>query len=370
MLDAVQAWTPSELKRFRRQALKWYSENGRDLPWRQTSDPYSIWVSEIMLQQTQVVTVIPYYDRFLKTFPTVVALANAPLDDLYRHWSGLGYYRRARQMHDAAKKICDNHNGVFPSDFKDVIGLPGVGRYTAGAVLSFSLDHRLPIVEANTQRLYARLLHLKLDTASKPAQAQLWSFADLVLPKQNGSGRLNQALMEIGSQICLPKNPLCLMCPLNTLCPTFRTGSQAAIPVPKKPKEFTALREAALVIHDSQGRILMRRCAPDERWAGLWDFPRFDVTQCKSPAMEAEDIASQFASRFGKEIVIGRMIHELKHAVTRYRITLKSYEAELDSSVTGKWNSAVETNWASPNELSNLALSSSGKKLWACVQAS
>ena len=370
MLDAIQAWTPSELMRLRRQALKWYSENGRALPWRQTSNPYSIWVSEIMLQQTQVATVIPYYHRFLKTFPTVVALANAPLDALYHHWSGLGYYRRARQMHEAAKDICNSHNGIFPTDFKDVIGLPGVGRYTAGAVLSFSLDHRLPIVEANTQRLYARLLHLKLDTASKHGQAHLWSFADLVLPKQNGSGRLNQAFMEIGSQICLPKNPLCLMCPLNTLCPTFRSSSQAAIPVPKKPKQFTDLREAALVIHDKKGRILMRRCAPEERWAGLWDFPRFDVTQCQTSEIEATDIASKFASRFGKEIVIGKMIHKLKHAVTRYRITLKSYEAEIDPSFKGKWNSAVETHWASPTELSNLALSSSGKKLWAWVQAS
>ena len=369
MLDAVQAWTPSELNRLRRRALKWYSDNGRALPWRQTSNPYSIWVSEIMLQQTQVATVIPYYDRFLKTFPTVVALANASLDDLYRQWSGLGYYRRARQMHAAAKDICNNHNGIFPTDFNTVIGLPGVGRYTAGAVLSFSLDHRLPIVEANTQRLYARLLHLKLDTASKLGQAQLWSFAELVLPKQKGSGRLNQALMEIGSQICLPKNPLCWMCPLNGLCPTFRSGSQAAIPAPKKPKEFTSLREAALVIHDSKGRILMRRCVLDERWAGLWDFPRFDVTQCKNPEVELADIASKFASRFGKAILIGRMIHELKHAVTRYRITLKSYEAEMDPSVKGKWNSAFETRWASPTELSNLALSSSGKKLWAWVQA-
>ena len=367
MQDAIQAWLPGDLTRLRRLAVKWYSENGRDLPWRQTSDPYSIWVSEIMLQQTQVATVIPYYHRFLQSFPTVEALANAPLDDLYRHWSGLGYYRRARQMHDAANVICNIHNGIFPRDYKSVLELPGVGRYTAGAVLSFSMDQRLPIVEANTQRLYARLLHLQLETASKLGQVHLWSFADLVLPKRNGSGGLNQALMEIGSQVCLPKNPTCLVCPLKTLCPTFGSGSQASIPVPKKPKEITELREVALVIHNRKGRILMRRCSAEERWSGLWDFPRFDVTQCKTGALVVADVAAQFATRFGKPVLIGQQIHELKHAVTRYRITLKSYEAEIDPSVGGKWNSEVETTWANPTELSSLALSSSGKRLWACV---
>ncbi len=367
MQDAIQVWLPGDLTRLRRLAVKWYSENGRDLPWRQTSAPYSIWVSEIMLQQTQVATVIPYYHRFLQSFPTVDALANAPLDDLYRHWSGLGYYRRARQMHDAANVICKIHNGIFPTDYKSVLELPGVGRYTAGAVLSFSMDQRLPIVEANTQRLYARLLHLKLGTASKLGQVHLWSFADLVLPMRKGSGGLNQALMEIGSQVCLPKNPVCLMCPLKALCPTFGSGSQASIPVPKKPKEITELREAALVIHDRKGRILMRRCSAEERWTGLWDFPRFDVTQCKTGALEVADVATQFAARFGKPVLIGQQIHELKHAVTRYRITLKSYEAEIDPSVGGKWNSEVETTWANPTELSSLALNSSGKRLWACV---
>ncbi len=316
-----------------------------------------------MLQQTQVATVVPYYLRFLQAFPNVDALANAPLDEVYRHWAGLGYYRRARQMHQAAKVIQAKHNGDFPIDFESVSELPGIGRYTAGAVLSFSRDQRQPIVEANTQRLYARLLHLKAETSSKQGQLHLWSFAELVLPKRTGSGGLNQALMEIGSQICLPKNPLCLLCPLNELCPTFATNSQAAIPVPKPPRVFTELREAALIVRDNQGRILMRRCAPDERWAGLWDFPRFDVTQCK-PASEPDHLAIQFRERFGKSVRIGEKIHELKHAVTRYRITLKSYEAEIDSPGLGKWNSEVERIWKDPTKPSDLALSSSGKRVW------
>ncbi len=365
MQDEIKAWKPNELARLRRLVTKWYSENGRVLPWRQTSDPYEIWVSEIMLQQTQVATVIPYYLRFLESFPNLASLATAPLDDVYHHWAGLGYYRRARQMHEAAKRVESEHNGVFPTEYNRVSALPGIGRYTAGAILSFSRDQRQPIVEANTLRLYARLLHLKLETSSKQGQSHLWAFAELVLPLRTGSGRMNQALMEIGSQICLPKHPICLRCPIKRMCPTFASSSQATIPVPKKPKEYTELREAALVIRDSKGRILMRRCTLDERWAGLWDFPRFDVTECNTSAAESKNVAAQFQVRFGKSVFVGKKIHELKHAVTRYRITLKSYEAELDSSIPGTWKSTVETLWVNPKKHLDLALSSSGKRLWS-----
>ena len=365
MLGEIQTWTQNDLARLRRLTKKWYSENGRPLPWRQTSDPYAIWVSEIMLQQTQVATVIPYYARFLQSFPSVESLAAAPLDRVYRHWAGLGYYRRARQMHEAAKVVQSELDGTFPTDYGSVSKLPGIGRYTAGAILSFSRDQRQPIVEANTQRLYARLLHLKHETSSKQGQLHLWSFAEIVLPSRSGSGKLNQALMEIGSQICLPRNPLCSVCPLKDLCPTFASGSQSTIPVPKRPKEYTELREAALVIRDIKGRILMHRCAPDERWAGLWDFPRFDVTHCKLSAAEPNSLAAQFSERFGKSILVGKKIHELKHAVTRYRITLKSYEAQIDPSLRGKWRTGVERTWANPTKQSDLALNSSGKRLWS-----
>ena len=367
MQDQIKAWSPSDLRRLRRLATKWFSGNGRNLPWRLTSDPYAIWVSEIMLQQTQVATVIPFFHRFLESFPDVGSLAEASLDDVYRHWAGLGYYRRARQMHQAAKLVQTEHAGTFPTNFESVHNLPGIGRYTAGAILSFSVDQRHPIVEANTQRLYARLLHLNHETSSKKGQTQLWSFAELVLPKRKGSGRINQAMMEIGSQICLPKNPLCLICPLSDLCPTFQSGSQSTIPAPKKPKEFTDLREVALVIQDKKGRILMRRCASDERWAGLWDFPRFDVTPCNSVASEAKHVKEQFRERYGKSVLIGKELHELKHAVTRYRILLKSYEAEIESSVNSHWKKGTETIWADTEELSRLALSSSGKRLWTWV---
>jgi A/G-specific adenine glycosylase len=238
-------WNARRLTQLRKRATEWFQANGRVLPWRQTNDPYAIWISEIMLQQTQVATVIPYYLRFLESFPKVIDLANASLDDVYRHWAGLGYYRRARQLHDAAKKVADTHAGTFPTSHVDVANLPGIGRYTVGAILSFATDQRLPIVEANTQRLYARLLHWPEELSSKSSQNALWNFAEQVLPSKSGSGLVNQSLMEIGSQVCTAKTPSCLECPLIDLCPTFANGSQASIPAPKKPKVYTELSEGA-----------------------------------------------------------------------------------------------------------------------------
>jgi len=370
MAAEVKQWSTAELQNLRRLAGSWYTKNGRSLPWRQTSDPYRIWVSEIMLQQTQVATVIPYYHRFLESFPEVAKLAAASVDEVYRHWAGLGYYRRARQMHLAAQKVVSDHSGNFPTDFESILALPGIGRYTAGAIASFALDHRTPIVEANTQRLFARLLQWSADLSSTESQAALWGFAECILPKRSGSGQINQAAMEIGSQVCLPKNPLCLLCPLCELCPTFASGLQQKIPSPKRPKEYTDLTEGAIVVRDSKGRFLMRRCMPEERWAGLWDFPRFDITQCRSKATAREQLALKFRERFGIAIHIGEVIHQLKHAVTRYRITLQCFEAEMESTRLAKKKLPAETRWTTLEQMDELALSSSGKRLWSWLMKS
>lgn len=321
-----------------------------------------------MLQQTQVATVIPYYHRFLDFFPTVRDLANADLDEIYRLWAGLGYYRRARQLHEAAKQVVENHEGMFPSDPQSVHALPGIGRYTGNAILTFAQDARLPIVEANTQRLYSRLLRWKGLGTSKESQVALWEFATQVLPPSKGSGRLNQALMEIGSQVCLPKNPACLLCPLSKLCPTFAHGEQSLIPAPKKPKEYTELVEAAVVLRDPGGRYLLRRCSQDERWAGLWDFPRFDITACKTPSAVRKSVSSQFQDRFGFGILLGNELHRLKHAVTRYRITLQAYEAEQDGNQGAFVSEKPEMAWCASTKMHDYALNSSGKRLWNWLQ--
>ena len=205
--------TTDWLRSFRRRLIRWYKSERRELPWRETRDPYAIWLSEIMLQQTQVATVLGYYERFLATYPTVSDLANADEQDVLKLWAGLGYYRRARQLHAAAKVIRDQYEGSFPTQFEDVLALPGVGRYTAGAICSFAFEQRQPILEANTIRLFSRLIALRADPRASDSQQLLWEFADRILPKvsarsakdgrsQTGTfSSINQAVMELGSQV-------------------------------------------------------------------------------------------------------------------------------------------------------------------------
>ncbi len=364
----MKNWNAEEFQQLRKKTKAWFLKKGRSLPWRETNSPYRIWVSEIMLQQTQVATVIPYFHRFLETFPTVTALADAPEEQVLLHWSGLGYYRRAKQLHAAAKVIRDRYNGIFPTDFEEVLALPGIGRYTAGAICSFAYDARTPIVEANTQRLYARLLRLRGQLTEKSIQDKLWQFALSILPDRPGSGALNQAVMELGSQICTPKDPRCTECPLKELCPTFANGEQAEIPSPKPPKMYEDKVEAALLVQNDASGYLIRRCQPGERWAGLWDFPRFDVTTAKTVSQLHESISEQFAIRFGTQICLEDEMLQIKHGVTRYRITLRCFRASIETSLTHvreRSGTTIDrdTIWCSPSDLQEIPLSSTGKRI-------
>ena len=246
--------------RFRRQLMSWFRRSARDLPWRRTRDPYAVWISEIMLQQTQVVTVIGYFERFLAACPTVADLAAADEQQVLRLWEGLGYYRRARQLHAAAQIIVTEHDGDFPRDIQQLRALPGIGRYTAGAIASIAWDAREPILEANTVRVFSRLLGYRGDPARNEGQRLLWDFSAALLP-QREIGLLNQALMELGSEICHPRDPLCDRCPVGGLCPTKQQGLQAVIPLPKRKTAYEDRHEAAVVVRRG-ARVVLRRCAP------------------------------------------------------------------------------------------------------------
>jgi A/G-specific adenine glycosylase len=343
---------------FTRRLLAWFQKNARDLPWRRTRDPYRIWVSEIMLQQTQVSTVVPYYERFLARFPAVAALAAADEQEVLRLWEGLGYYRRARQMHRAARVIALEHHGVFPRDASVVRSLPGIGRYTAGAILSIAHNARLPILEANTVRLFCRLSAYRDDPLRSAGQKHLWALAEKLLPKK-GSGTFNQALMELGSQICTPAAPRCGVCPVRALCPTHRLGAHESIPLPPQKTAYEEVHEAAMIVWRG-GRVLMRRCASGERWAGLWDFPRFAVSKKRGPALHHE-LMEKVRNLTGVRIQGSERFTTLKHGVTRFRITLDCHEAEFVSSV--KRSRSPDLQWVRPTELGELPLSVTGRKL-------
>ncbi|MEX2174424.1 MAG: A/G-specific adenine glycosylase, partial [Pirellulaceae bacterium] len=343
-----------------RQLHVWFLKAARDLPWRRTKDLYAIWISEVMLQQTQVVTVIPYFERFLGRFPDVAALAAADEQEVLRLWEGLGYYRRARQLHAAARQIVAEHRGRFPQTFAAVRSLPGIGRYTAGAVLSIGLDARLPILEANTIRVLSRLAAFRGDPTQSAGQKRLWSLAEAILPARD-VGIFNQALMELGSEICTPKAPACDRCPVRRHCLAYERELQDQIPVAARKTKYEEVTEAAVVVRRG-GRVLVRQCQPGERWAGLWDFPRF--------AARGADMAARVSELTGVAALVGERFAKLRHGVTRFRITLDCYEAKYIRQTRGLAASPACIRWVSTDELAALPLSTTGRKIARLVAQS
>jgi A/G-specific adenine glycosylase len=353
----------------RRRLLAWYDAHARDLPWRRRSDPYAVWLSEVMLQQTQVETVKPYFERFMATLPTIEALAKADEHDVLRLWEGLGYYRRARQLHAAAKRIMAEHGGQFPRDPEAVRRLPGIGRYTAGAILSIAFDAREPILEANTVRLLSRLLAYPGDPQSTEGQRLLWAMAEILLPRRN-VGRLNQALMELGSGVCTPRSPRCDDCPIAPMCRANQQGLQQEIPRPKTKPPVEAVREAAVLVRRGS-RVLLLRWPEGRRWAGLWDFPRFPVEGRSADAPFDDDLNRELVKNVlaltGVKVTPGPHMTTITHGVTRFRITLECFEAKYRS-CDKRSATALETRWLETSELRDYPLSSTGRKLANLLQ--
>lgn len=340
----------TEFVSFRRKLIKWYAAHGRDLPWRRSTDPYRIWLSEIMLQQTTVAAVIPYFERFLQRFPQVDDLAQADESDVLRLWEGLGYYSRARNLHAAAKVIVAMHASQFPRDLAELHSLPGVGRYTAGAIASFAFDLAAPIVEANTLRLYCRLIGYDGDPRSKEGQQILWEFAEAILPK-NSPGRLNQALMELGATLCSPREPDCPSCPVHEHCVAYRKGTQSSIPKPKTRVTITETTEVSIAIRKGSEYLLRKRTS-EERWAGMWDFIRFEIAN--DSCVDLDGIVKTVLERTGLQIEIVLQVAEMRHSVTRYRITLKCFIADR---IAGRLKPGEEWTWVKPADLDHRPLS-------------
>jgi A/G-specific adenine glycosylase len=327
-------------------------------------DAYAIWLSEIMLQQTQVATVSGYFERFLRALPTVEALAAAEEQDVLRLWEGLGYYRRARQLHRAARLIVSCHGGQFPRQIEQLRRLPGIGRYTAGAILSIAFDQPQPILEANTSRLFSRLLAYRGDPRSAAGQKLCWAMAETLVP-QRQAGRFNQALMELGSTLCQPRAPRCERCPVVAHCGAFAAGLQTQIPPPLAKPATEAVREAAVVVR-RRGRVLLIQNPEGRRWAGLWDFPRFAL-ESRQPAEIVAALRDGVRKLTGVHVEPGACWKTLKHGVTRFRITLDCYQAEYVRRTAGKAAAAAQ-RWLRPAELDNYPLCTTGRRLARLVQ--
>lgn len=319
----------------RRQLNRWFSRHHRSLPWRETQDAYRIWISEIMLQQTQVATVLDYYERFLERFPNVHSLAAASPQEVLEQWAGLGYYRRARNMHRAAQQVVENFSGAFPTNLSDLQKLAGVGRYTAGAIASFAYDQPAPILETNTIRLLSRLIGWTEPVHTTNSQKQLWKTAESLLPRSSGSGKVNQALMELGSLICTPAQPQCLCCPLRKLCVAYQQGMENQIPVLKPKVSIQPMTHVGLMIIDRRHRILLR-CNPSGKWwEGLWDLPWIESDLVNSQCCERNmnrDLEEEFLEKLGLPCQVVERHQIVRHSVTRYRIQYHCFRAELTRS--------------------------------------
>lgn len=363
----LEPFDPARVREFRKVLERWYLRAGRSLPWRETADPYRIWISEIMLQQTTVKAVVPYYERFLARFPTVQSLAVASEEEVLKYWEGLGYYSRGRNLRRAAQQICEVHAGCFPQDLEELQSLPGVGRYTAGAIRSFGFNLPAPIVEANTLRLYSRLLGFRGDPRGQEGQKLLWSFAEQLQPKRS-AGHLNQALMELGATVCTPSAPRCDSCAVNRFCTAFQQGEQERIPTPKVRPAVTQVVEATVAVQRGD-RWLVRQREQEERWAGMWDFPRFSleavppggaITVLEEAAGQREAL-QKIQEQCGWSVNPLREVMQIRHTVTRYRIRLICYRSNVAETFPLP-KTAGTFRWLTFPELQTLPMPMTGRR--------
>ena len=343
--------------------LAWYRRERRDLPWRRTRDPWAIWVSETMLQQTRVETVIPYYERFLARFPTVEALADAEPDELMQHWAGLGYYSRARNLQAAAKQVARVHGGRVPSELDALLALPGVGRYTAGALASIAFERPAPIVDGNVARVLARLLDLDLDVRSPAAQRLLWREAE-ALAAGEAPGDLNQALMELGALVCAPRAPRCLPCPLRGECRGLAAGRAESLPV-KGAKAAPRAVEAVAALLARGSRVLAVRRPPSGLLGGLWELPGGDLAAGEAPAA---GLARVLRERVGLAPARVAAVGAVEHGFTHRTLTLHVFRAEARSGRVRRKELDAH-RWLPRAALAELPLSAVAKKAIALLDA-
>jgi len=326
-----------------RRLLGWFDANRRDLPWRRSRDPYRILIAEYILQRTRVVSGIPYYERFLDRFPDVESLARASVEEVLRVWEGLGFYRRARNLHAAARAIVEEHGGRIPTDADTLSELPGIGPYTAGAVASIAFGQRVPAVDGNAVRVLCRIYRVEGDITRGETRRRLDQLARSLVPRTR-PGEFNQALMELGATVCLPVSPLCRGCPISGLCLAYRAGTQGSLPrkgVPRRPREV----RVAFALVRSKDRVLLVRRPSNGLLAGLWSLPGGELRE----ADERDALRNIVHGQTGLRIRLGKRLAHLDHRFSHRRWTGTVYAARAEGS-----RLAPGARWVGPAEISGI----------------
>lgn len=330
--------------------LAWYDHNARVLPWRRDINPYRVWVAEVMLQQTQVETVIPYYERFMQRFPDLPSLAAATQAEVLQLWEGLGYYSRARHLHQAAQQLCQENACQLPTDFDALLQLPGIGRYIAGALASIAFHQHVPALDANCRRVYIRLLDLPEPLRSPALEHTLWTYAAQLLPEER-PGDFNQAAMELGELICKPQAPTCKLCPLQAFCQAFAQGTQNELPRRQtKPPIPHHTVTAAVIQHDKL--VLIAQRPQKGLLGGLWEFPGGKLEESDTSIEGC--LKREIREELGVEIEVGAGFGVYHHAYTHFKITLHAFLCELakGQSIDG----LSHLRWVQPADLDGYAM--------------
>jgi A/G-specific adenine glycosylase len=329
---------PNRSREIQTSLLHWFEQNGRDLPWRKTRDPYAIWISEIMLQQTQVATVIPYYQRFLKSFPTVHRLAKSDLSRVLKIWEGLGYYSRARNLHRASKIILNHFKGKIPDHLTDLLNLPGIGKYTAGAILSIAYNKEAPILDGNVKRVLSRLFAVSKDP--KKTEGLLWKISESLIPKGRPNA-FNQALMDLGSMICAPKDPLCHRCPLYRCCKAKASGNPQRYPSREVKKRIPHIEAISGVILRN-GKVLLRQRPLKGLLGGLWEFPNWRSEENERLRLRLT-LRNCIKKEMGMTVEVKEPIGTFKQTYSHFKLTLHVFHCHaLNKGNKGKWASVKD----------------------------
>lgn len=368
----IEMWEPQKIKDFRRDLLAWYDENKRDLPWRQNQDAYRVWISEIMLQQTRVDTVIPYYERFLNWFPTIKNLANAPEEKLLKAWEGLGYYSRVRNMQTAAQQIMEKHEGVFPSSYEEISKLKGIGPYTAGAIASIAFGLAEPAVDGNVMRVLARLFEVDYDIGL-PSNRKIFQAMMEILIDPARPGDFNQALMDLGSDIESPVNPRPEESPVKNYSAAYQHGTMDRYPIKAPKKKPLPVYLTAFIIKDSLGRYLLEKNEREGLLSGFWHFPLIEVDSLSENLGQLSLLDGQGDAESNPEILSFEQDYDLvidwqdrSYPIVQHVFSHRKWQVQLRYGLVkkGEQPASESTVWLTPEEFSEYPFAKPQQKIW------